>query len=43
VSCRVEAATLMEEYDIDRCRVRETFSFGGDEGAERCVPVRSRW
>ena len=28
VSCMLEAATLMEEYDIDRCRIRETFPFG---------------
>jgi hypothetical protein len=28
VSCVVEAATLMEEYEIDRCRIRETFPFG---------------
>jgi 2'-5' RNA ligase len=28
VSCAVEAATLMEEYEIDRCRVREDFAFG---------------
>lgn len=27
VSCGVEAATLMEEYELDRCRVRETFPF----------------
>lgn len=28
VSCVVESAALMEEYDIDRCRVRETFPSG---------------
>lgn len=28
VHCVVEEATLMEEYAIDRCRVRETFPFG---------------
>lgn len=29
VRCVVEEATLMEEYALDRCRVRETFPFGG--------------
>ena len=29
VHCRVTAATLMEEYERDRCRVREQFPFGG--------------
>jgi 2'-5' RNA ligase len=28
VTCVAEAATLMEEYELDRCRVRETFPFG---------------
>jgi hypothetical protein len=28
VSCVVEEATLMEELEPDRCRVRETFPFG---------------
>jgi len=28
VSCVAEAAALMEEYEIDRCRIRETFPFG---------------
>ena len=28
VSCVVEAATLMEEFELDRCRVRETLPFG---------------
>ncbi|MGH2983149.1 MAG: 2'-5' RNA ligase family protein [Solirubrobacterales bacterium] len=27
VTCVAEAATLMEEYELDRCRVRETFPF----------------
>ena len=27
VSCVVEAATLMEEFELDRCRVRETLPF----------------
>ena len=27
VTCVVEAATLMEEYELDRCRVREAFPF----------------
>ncbi len=29
VKCVVEEATLMEEYELDRCRVRETFPFRG--------------
>jgi len=28
VSCVVEAASLMEEYALDRCRARETFRLG---------------
>ena len=28
VCCVVEAATLMEEFELDRCRVRETLPFG---------------
>jgi hypothetical protein len=28
VRCVVEEATLMQEYEIDRCRVQETFPFG---------------
>ena len=43
VHCEVEEATLMEEYAIDRCRVRETFPFGGLGGSrpsgERGRPV----
>jgi 2'-5' RNA ligase len=27
--CVVHEASLMEEYELDRCRVRETFPFGG--------------
>jgi 2'-5' RNA ligase len=27
--CVVHEASLMEEYKLDRCRVRETFPFGG--------------
>ena len=29
VHCDVREATLMEEYELDRCRVRETFPLGG--------------
>jgi hypothetical protein len=29
VHCVVEEATLMDEYAIDRMRIRETFPFGG--------------
>jgi hypothetical protein len=29
VECLVTEATLQEEYELDRMRVRETFSFGG--------------
>jgi len=29
IACGVEEATLMEEYEPDRMRVRETFPFGG--------------
>lgn len=32
VRCVVEEATLMEEYEVDRMRVRETFPFGGRRG-----------
>jgi hypothetical protein len=29
VRCVVEEATLMEEYELDRMRIRDTFRFGG--------------
>jgi hypothetical protein len=29
VRCEIREATLMEEYAVDRCRVRETFPLGG--------------
>ena len=29
VHCRVGEATLFVEFELDRCRVRETFRFGG--------------
>jgi hypothetical protein len=29
VHCDVEEATLMEEYEIDRCRVSEAFPLSG--------------
>lgn len=35
VRCLVEEATLMEEYEIDRCRDRETFPLGRVEGEIR--------
>jgi hypothetical protein len=29
VQCIITEATLQEEYELDRMRVRETFAFGG--------------
>ena len=31
VRCRVTEATLQEEYELDRMRIRETFAFGGPQ------------
>jgi len=43
VHCVVHEATLMEEYELDRCRVRETFPFGGSAtGGENALEANPR-